>query len=435
MYPGTAHTTITQAFDQDIAYYNSGGAGPFDQPLLDFVAHDYLYQNRNAGLGAPSTPSPAGSSGPADQSENPGGSVSPSIDVGSTSAISSLIGFNDGGIEALGTLETQIAMSTLMPTGDPGIDAELQTLQNPANVISLYWDTTGDVRLTHTGNNTALELHRVSSGATSIEQSILLPVDAQSLDFDLGTANPASGDVLSVLVNGNVWQTIDLTKVPSQSHQSFALNGITSGSGTFTFQLNGPSSSSETITLDNLKITTSNHAPSLQQMQPALPSIANSPNVTNVGLSISDLGGQITDPDPQSGAGIAIVALTQQMARCNIAWMVERHGSMWVRLAAIMPYFWNRIPLPGFVLFLRQVFPARFPAYLHWLGMKQPASLVNQATTLTPPLSADRLHLDGVGRCQHSDYRRLIGQYLHRVRSTGAIYGDERQWQLCHRLD
>ena len=307
MYPGTAHTTITQAFDQDIAYYNSGGAGPFDQPLLDFVAHDYLYQNRNAGFGAPSTPSPAGSSGPADQSENPGGSVSPSIDVGSTSAISSLIGFNDGGIEALGTLETQIAMSTLMPTGDPGIDAELQTLQNPANVISLYWDTTGDVRLTHTGNNTALELHRVSSGTTSIEQSILLPVDAQSLDFDLGTANPASGEVLSVLVNGNVWQTIDLTKVPSQSHQSFALNGITSGSGTFTFQLNGPSSSSETITLDNLKITTSNHAPSLQQMQPALPSIANSPNVTNVGLSISDLGGQITDPDPQSGAGIAIV--------------------------------------------------------------------------------------------------------------------------------
>ena len=173
-------------------------------------------------------------------------------------------------MEEEGSLYWQFANEGPTPVGDPYTDSVLAEQLNPATYVHLYWSTTGSVSLTRADGNTALLLQHPNGQSSSVEPiaPVILAARPSTLAFDLGVSDAGAGDVLQVLVNGTVWQTIDLTTVPSQSHQLFPLNGVVSDAGAFTFRFSGPDTSAGVITLDNIAILSGNHAPALAPAQP-----------------------------------------------------------------------------------------------------------------------------------------------------------------------
>ena len=302
-FPGTTHTTITTQFGNALQV--------FDSPVSNFIALDYIYQNQLAGFDAPAAVRAASNN------EQPVQSLSPlSQDVHPLSGnlptvIPNLTGFVDGTIERLGAAELESQNTPTTPTGDPVIDTGLQILNNPANLIGLYWDTTGDVRLAQTASNTALELHHPLSGVASVAQTIVLPDRAQSIEFDLGVQSPMAGDTLDVLVDGNIVQSIDLTTASANGHQSIALPAGVGTTGTFTFQLAGQNSSPGNVTLDNLAIgVIPNHAPVVLHNPVTLPTVSRTiSDAANMGIVASSLQSDLSDADSADvpGLGIAIV--------------------------------------------------------------------------------------------------------------------------------
>ena len=230
-----------------------------DNAMSDFVADDYLYQHRDDVVGNSSqatslvasslSPSVAAVPSPAGNSAKPLDNQ-PSVLPGMTG------GFVDGSIEDEGSLESQIRSSVLTTGSDALIDTGLQFLDNSANIVSLYWNTTGAVSLLQTPGNTALLLSHTSTGDTTVGQTIVMPTNAQSLQFDLGAQHPQPGDVLNILFNGTVLKSIDLTTVAAQGHESISLAGMTADTGTFTFDLTGSGTSPGTVTLDNIVVST-----------------------------------------------------------------------------------------------------------------------------------------------------------------------------------
>jgi hypothetical protein len=281
---GTTHTTITHAFDSDVLLWPA----QLDNGLISLFSNDYLFQNAGATNGSSGT--------------------SRQVTTQPAAAIVGAPGFIDGELESISSLEAQIDAASLSPTEDPGLNAYFDNLTAPANILGLFWQTAGDVTLSQAAGSTALSLTLSPSGDASVSQSVVLPADPTFVNFDLQVQDVAPGDVLNLLENGSLLQSIDLTSLGQNGDPSIALPLTTADSATFTFDLSGASGSVGAITLSNFTITSGNRSPVLVPSNPDLPPITSTTaEGENNGMSVAGLAGEVSDQDTEDQLGIAIV--------------------------------------------------------------------------------------------------------------------------------
>jgi hypothetical protein len=321
--PGSTHTDITGAFDEQLAALYGG-----------LIVKGYLYQHSADGTQSPSAAQPLSAMNLSSSAAQPALPATASVSAGSLSAatpIDDTSGFIDGSIEALWELNQQNQTVNSLTTGDPTLDPILQALATQANAISVFWQTTGHVTVNFNlaTDNPQLQLDGTVGNSASVGQTIVLPNQAQSVNFDLGVQNAVAGDTLEVLMNGNVLQSFDLTTAGG-GFESVPLPAGTGQTATFTFQLSTAASSTVTVTLAEIAIgTPSTQAPTVLGETIALPSISHTiTDAANTGVLVSSFQGDLATPNAADAQGLGIAVVGSDSTDGTLQYSIDG-GTTW----------------------------------------------------------------------------------------------------------
>ena len=210
-----------------------------DRPILSerYILDNYVGQNRTAATPAPLV-CPASSS----------------ITATATAATNpEFANFADGDFEESGDFWQQFSALEIPVTDSTVAQAWLEMVDTPARALDLFWETSGEVELVVDGANALVEMTQADD--TSLGQIVILEDNAQAIQFDLSVTSTGAGDVLEVLFNDQVLDTLDL-KVLSTQQQHFVSLGDHSGDyGVIEFRLGGPEDSPSVVRLDNISIS------------------------------------------------------------------------------------------------------------------------------------------------------------------------------------
>jgi hypothetical protein len=128
--------------------------------------------------------------------------------------------FFGGNFDQLGTSWLQLTSPEVSAVDSVLLHAWIATLESPTSLLTAGWDLQGNVALIPALEDSDVELR--GDGA-SIAQQVFLPTHANLLQLDLSVLQASVGDLLEVIVDQSVIQTIDLSSFQSTGLQAISL--------------------------------------------------------------------------------------------------------------------------------------------------------------------------------------------------------------------
>lgn len=223
------------------------------------------------------------------------------------------VGFRDGSFDELQSLLAGVP--TLGTTGDLLLDSLRDLLNDPVAALRATWSVNGNVVPVLSGNP-AVRLTQSAAAQSSLSQVVKLPSRPTSLNFNMTPQAAGTGDVLEVLMDGQVIQTIDLTTAVAGARSVSIAGRNNGGTSEFTFRLAGPSATPARVLLDDFQIgAQSNSAPQLADRDFSFTTPKDLPLVGNSGWLVSDLLAGMTDSNSTDRRGIALIGTDSTAGR------------------------------------------------------------------------------------------------------------------------
>jgi ELWxxDGT repeat protein len=160
--------------------------------------------------------------------------------------------FIDGSMQWLAGLTAQVAGLGTVVSEEPLFALMVEALRKPEYLLSLVWQTLGDVKLVVEGGDGSLELRQ--SADTRIGQTLLVDHAAESLVFDLEVVAAGPGDALEIWFAGALVESIDLAGVGPGGLQMVDVGLFAGQAGELQLRLTGPASDPAVVRLDDLRI-------------------------------------------------------------------------------------------------------------------------------------------------------------------------------------